>query len=173
MYTQIDSQDPFTGVVTLDEAKRQCRLTTSFTMDDDDLTALIEVCCSLAQSYTKRLLTPGVVTAEMDQYRSSWTLPFGGATSITSVLLDDVEYTDFTFSTVTQRLKINQSYSNIKVTYECGYADGEIPTSAKHGILMMISTLYNNRDDFISGLSIDQVPLSSLNLLNSIRYYHV
>ncbi len=173
MYTQIVSQDPFTDVVTLDEAKRQCRLMSSFTMDDDDLTAIIDSCCSLAQSYTKRLLTAGTVNAEMDEYRSSWTLPFGSVTSITSVHLDDVEYTDFTFSPTTQRLKINESYSNIKVTYECGYGTGEIPASAKQGILMMISTLYNNRDDFISGLSIEEVPLCSLTLLGSIRYFHV
>lgn len=73
MYTQIVSQGPFSGVITLDEAKRQCRLMSSFTMDDDDLNALIDSCCSLAQSYTKRLLTTGTVIAEMDEYRNNCT----------------------------------------------------------------------------------------------------
>lgn len=172
MYTVISNQTDFTTIVSLDDAKRQCRLL-DFDMDDDDLTALISECSMLAQTYTNRLLTPGTVNAEADEYRSSWSLPFGNATSITSVYLDDVEYNDYEFSTTTQKLKLFKSYSNIKIEYEAGYSVDNFPVQIRRGIMMLISTLYNNRDDYISGLTVENVPLDSLSILNSVRLYNV
>lgn len=169
MYSIIQTQVDLSSLVTLDEAKRQCRLLPSFTLDDDDLNHLIAACTELAQVYTHRLLTVGTVVAESDEYRPVIQLPWGNATTITEVLLDDVEYTDYTFSTVTQKLKIPTTYSNIKITYEAGYAT--LPVRVKQGILMMISTWYNNREDYVTGMTLDTIPLSSLKALDSVRYW--
>ena len=169
MYSIIQTQLPLSDLVTLDEAKRQCRRLPSYTLDDDTFTHLIATCTELAQVYTHRLLTVGTIVAESDEYRPVIQLPWGNVTTITEVLLDDVVYTDYTFSTVTQKLKIPSSYSNIKITYEAGY--DELPVRVKQGILMMISTWYNNREDYVTGMTIDTIPLSSLKALDSVRYW--
>lgn len=171
MFTVIASQDPLSGLITLDEAKRQCRLLPSFNMDDDDLTHLISVACELAQTYTRRLLTEGVINLEANEYRNSIMLPYGNVSTVNSVLLDDVEDTEFTFSTVTGLLQPSRTYNNIKVNYDAGYVT--LPTSAKQGILMLISTMYNNRDDFVTGMTAGKMPLYSTKLLDSIKDYHV
>lgn len=171
MYTVIQSQDPFSGLITLDEAKRQCRLLSSYTLDDDDLTDLIETTCDLAQTYTRRLLTPGVIALEIDEYKGDILLPYGNVTTVNEVLLDDVEDTEFEFSTVTGILKPSRTYNNIKVNYDAGYTT--LPSGPKRGILMMISTMYNNRDDYVTGMTAQQMPFTSLTLLNAIKDYHV
>ena len=171
MYTVIQSQDTLTGLVTLDEAKVQCRLLPSYTLDDADLTHITGVACELAQTFTRKLLTPGVIQAESDDYRSSIPLPWGNVSAINEVLLDDVADTEFTFSTTTGLLKPSRPYSNIKVNYNAGYTS--LPLTAKHGILMMISTMYDNKEDFIANMSIEKIPLASVKLLNAIKEYHV
>lgn len=168
MYTLIDSQEPLT-LVSLEEVKRQCRLMDSFVLDDDYLTSLILVCSELAQTYTHRLLTPGSISAESDKYQPVVSLPWGGVTAINQVVLDGVVSDSYTFSHITQKLKINTSYSNIQVSYDCGFI--EIPAKVKQAILFMVSTMYNNRDDYITGMTVEKMPMTSQVLLNSVRYY--
>lgn len=171
MYSVISSQQSLTDLITLNEAKRQCRIMPTNTLDDDDLNHLISACSELAQVYTHRLLTPGIVNMESDEYSPVVQLPWGEATTIQQVLLDDVETEDYTFSTVTQKLKINTNYSNIKVTYDAGYIN--LPARVKQGILMMISTWYNNREDYVEGMTVQTIPLSCIRALDSVRLYNV
>lgn len=169
MFSIIQSQTDLSTLVSLDEAKRQCRLLPSDTLDDDDLTHLIAACTDLAQTYTHRLLTPGVIVAESDVYSRSIMLPWGNVTAIDEVLLDGEVYTDYEFSTVTQKLTIPDSYSKIRITYQAGYA--VLPARVKQGIMMMISTFFNTRDDLIPGLSFTEVPMNCRACLDSVRYY--
>jgi len=170
MFSIIQTQDPLSDVVTLEEAKRQCRVMSTDTIDDDDLNHLKLVAAELAQVYTHRLLTPGTIVAESNEYiRGGVMLPWGGVTSITEVLLDGEVYTDFEFSPVTQKVTIPDTYNNIRITYDAGYT--EVPARVKQGILMMISTFFNTRDDIIPGMDFNEVPLNSRAALDSVRYY--
>lgn len=173
MYTVINNQADLSTLVTLAEAKRQCRLDPSFTLDDDELTDMTLVCTELAQSYTKRLLTVGSVSVEVEENKSVIQLPWGNVTTIDEVLLDDTATTAFTFSPITQKLKITSgvAFSNIKVTYTAGYTT--LPMKAKQGILVMISTMYNNREDVATGTTVEELPLTARRLLDSIKYYEV
>lgn len=171
MYSMITSQTSLADVITLDEAKRQCRILPDDNLDDDDLTHLISVCTELAQTYTHRLLTQGEVICEVEESVTEIQLPWGNASSVKSVTVDGIDVSDYTFSPVTQKVKFSSSVSNVVVTYLAGYA--EVPTKVKHGILMMISTFYNNRDDFISGMTIEEIPTTSRKILDSVRFYLV
>ena len=171
MYSVINSQTDL-ELVTLDEAKRQCRI--SWDIDDDELNSLIKTCSQLAQDYTHKLLTLGSVTAEIEEYKSVVILPWGNVTTIDSVELDGevaVEDEDYTFSTVTQKIKFSTTYSNAVITYSCGYST--VPEKVKQGVLVMLSTLFNNHDDIIVGMSltVENMPLASTRLLDSVRYY--
>ena len=172
MYTKINSQDSL-ELVTLEQVKRQCNLMESIAMDDEYLNSLIPVCSELAQSYTKRLLTLGSVTTEVEQYYPQIILPWGGVESVTEVLIDGVATTAYTFSDVTQKVTFASGvrFNNVRITYDCGYSTDNLPTKIKHAVLMMVSTMYRNRDDFVVGMTVESMPLQSKTLLNGVKYY--
>jgi hypothetical protein len=166
MYSQILSQASL-SLVTIDEAKKQCRVTSTF--DDDYLNSLIPVASELAQVYTKRLMTLGQVVTVIDEYKSIVQLPYGDVTAIDSLLIDGLASTDYEFEPVSQKLYVKSRYTTLKVTYSCGYA--VTPVVVKHAVLLLISTLYNSRDDFVTGLTVASMPLTSTRLLDSVKYY--
>lgn len=171
MYSQILNQTAFTDVVTLAEAKTQCRVTHTF--DDDYITALIPVACEMAQSYSGRLLTLGSCASVVENYQTSILLPFGEVTDITELLIDGEVSTEFEFEEVTQKVNITTTltFSKVKITYDCGYA--VVPSAVKQAILMIISTLYNNRQDFVVGLTVAEVPMVSRTLLDTVKFYGI
>lgn len=174
IYKKILTQAEF-SIVTLSEAKAQCRLTSSFTKDDDYITSLIEVCSELAQNYTNRLLSVGDVALVSESYEPYIALYGGEIESIdtvTGVNLDgqEIDITDFSFSNITQKIKLPldfASYYDITVQYSCGYVN--VPKKVKQGVLMMIASMYNNREDGLVGQSYESLPMTSLKLLDSVR----
>lgn len=169
MYSRIISQESFEQVVTLLEAKRQCRVTHEF--EDDYIQSLIPVACEMAQSYSRRMLTRGSVVSVVEQYQPQILLPFGNVTEVTELLLDGVESTEFEFDEVTQKLTINTTFSKAKFTYLCGYDTA--PTAVKQAIMIMISNLYNNRQDYVAGLTVAKMPITSMSLLDTVKYYGI
>lgn len=169
MFTKIVTQTDLSTLITLDEAKNHLHILN--TDDDDYITSLIPVACDLAQAYCHKLLTEGTVKAECDLYQPKVLLPWGNVSSITSVTLDDEDYTDYEFREVQQALVIPDTYSRIEIEYECGYST--IPASVKQGILVLISTMYNYRDDSIVGYTVADLPLPATRLLDKARYYAI
>lgn len=169
MYSVIESQTPF-AIVTLEEAKAQCNRT-GFNLDDDLFEIFIQVSCEAAQSYTRRMLSTGTVVTVVEEYKPVVQLPYGEATEVTELLLDGVPSTDFTFEPVTQKVTINKSYTTAKITFNAGFAT--VPLTVKQAVLLMVSTLYKNRDNFVVGLTVAKLPTTSEMLLESVRYYAI
>ena len=149
----------------------------SQTKDDEYIADLIATCASLAQVYCNRLLSSGEVLLCVENYSQFTQLWGGGAKSITSVTATDINnveviISDFTFNPVTQKLTIpytNNIYFNFMITYAAGYVT--LPPQVKHAVLLMISTMYNNRDDYVTGLTDEKIPYSSIALLNTVKHY--
>ena len=176
MYKKITTQLPF-EIATLSEVKAQCRLTSSFTIDDDYLSGLIEVCSALAQNYTNRLLSVGTVIASLQDYDYRITLFGGEINSVTSVTAEFEDGTiedviGFKFNNVSQKLTIPNDYAgytNFLITYDTGYS--VIPKPVKQGVLMMIASMYNNREDGLVGQDYQSLPFTSLRLLDTVKIY--
>lgn len=166
MYSVILSQAPLT-LVTLAEAKAQCRVTHDF--DDVLIESLILVASDMAQKYSNRMLTVGSAMAVVESYCKTVQLPYGDTTGVTELQLDGVVSTDYTFEPVTQKVTIGSPYSTAKITFSCGFVS--VPPAVKHAVLLSISTLYNNRDDFVTGLTVASMPITSERLLDTVRYY--
>ena len=178
MYTKIENQ-VLTDLVTLEEAKAQLRLTDSFKLDDDYLTGLIGAAAELAQTYTNRMLSVGTVTSPIEQYTTQPIRLWGGeVTAITSLTGYDVDgvlvdVLDFKFNEFKQTLTLSEQckhLTDMTVVYEAGYV--VTPMKVKQGVLMLIATLYNNREDFLVGQKHDKLPFTSTVLLNSVREYY-
>lgn len=173
---KIQSQDPFASV-TLAEAKEQCRLTSSFTMDDDYINGLILAAADCAQEYLHWMVSPGVVKQFAEE--AGEILLYGKfIDTITTVTAknaqnEDVTLTadDYIYNDVTEAITIDDKYSDIFITYSCGADTDDLPHNVKQGILMLIATMYNNREDFVTGMSVEKMPMSSYKLLKKSRTY--
>ena len=178
MYKSVSNQ-VLSDVVTLDEAKAQLNIESSFDIDDDYINSLIGVSTELAQNYVNRLLSVADVTACYEGYQSSYQLWGGGVTSITSVsVTDSLGYTtvvpadEYRFNAVSQKLTIQPQWEGIyeyNVVYQAGMT--EIPKAVKQGVLYLISTMYNVREDVTIGMTVANMPITSTALLNSVKYY--
>lgn len=174
---KILTQTDFTAI-TLAEAKAQCRLMTSFTMDDDYITTLIAVAADAAQEYLHWMISTGTVKQYSEE---GGVLQLYGryVTSITEITAKDItreEVTltedDYSYNDVTEEVTVSSSlYYDINITYACGAATDNLPAAVKQGMLMLISTMYNNREDFITGLTVEKMPLASKHLFNLSRIY--
>ena len=172
MFTRIKSQTPF-AIVTLEEAKRQLNIIDS-TEDDVHIQNLIYAASELAQKYTKRMLSNGSV--ELVFYgKKNIFLPYGNATETDNpitVLMGEDPVT-FEFEEISQVLRITDGgvtdSDKIIVTYEAGYKSDDVPHTAKMGTLMIIDSLFNNRGDTVVGASVNDIPLSSTAILDSIK----
>ncbi len=173
MYSKIQSQAEFSTMVLLAEAKAQCSILPSQTMDDALIQRLVLSACDVAQTYTRRLLSEGSITLRVDCGGSEIRLPWGEPTDVTEIIIDDVDITadteKYSLDDITEKLTINVSYTKLKVTYDAGYE--VLPHKVKQGILLMINTMYENRGDWITGMTIAKAPMTSLKLLDSVKYY--
>lgn len=178
MYTKITNQASL-ALVTLSEVKAQLRLTTSYTLDDEYLTSLIDVAGELAQTYTNRLLSKGTVIQAWDMFETPKFIYGGMVESITSMTAlsadgEEVVIEDYKFNDVSQTLRVPTTYvacTDFRAEFEAGYASA--PTKVKQGILMLIATLYNNREDHLVGQTHDTLPFTSTILLDSVKVPHV
>ena len=173
---KILTQDTFTAI-TLTQAKSQCRLLSSFTMDDDYIESLISMAADTAQEYLNWMISTGTVKQFCPE---SGTVKLYGkfVTEITEVTGfnssgDEVTLTEdeYSYNDVTEEVTISSKYIYINITYSCGASSDELPGNVRHGILMMISTMYNNREDFITGLSVEKMPMTSMGQLCKSRQY--
>jgi len=166
MYKKIISQSPL-SIVTLDEVKAQCRVFNTF--EDNYLTSLIVPYSDLAQSYTRRMLTDGSAVIVVESYCPVIQLPFGEVTEVTEVLLDGIASTNFTFNTITQKIKIDTKFTDAQITFNAGYTN--VPDIVKQAILVSINTAFVNRDDVVVGQTVTKMPMTSLDLLDRVKLY--
>lgn len=172
MFTKIKSQTPF-AIVTLEEAKRQLNIIDS-TEDDVHIQNLIYAASELAQKYTNRMLSSGVVECSFCGKLSVF-LPYGEATELDNAIVAQVNSEDvsFEFNEISQTLSITDDNvtgsDKVIVTYDAGYKDSDVPHTAKMGVLMLIDSLYNNRSDSVVGVSVNDIPLRSTVILDSIK----
>lgn len=164
MFTKITNKAEY-DIVTLTEAKRQLNIMD--TEHDNHIDLLIEAASGLAESYTRRLITKATVTLVTD--KCTTILPFGEVESITSVKVNDVDV-DYVFNPIRQRVSlVNPVSDEITIVYDAGYASGKVPKNVKMGILMIISSLFENREDSVTGVSVNDISLNSLAILDSVK----
>lgn len=174
MYTKITSQEPL-EIVSLAEAKHQLNIIDN---DDDDthIQLLIDACSELAEGYTKRMLSSGIVDLIISG-RQSFFLPYGEATEEENAIVAtaDGDPITFEFEPISQTLTIDDGQisptDKVKITYSAGYKT--VPNSVKMGVLMMIDTLFNNRGDTVVGLTVADIPLNSMAILNKVKIENI
>lgn len=172
MISRIKSQTEV-SVVTLEEAKRQLNIVDN-DADDIHIQLLIDVSTDLAQRYTRRMFSKGIVELVISG-EQSLILPYGEVTDDNVAITAKVTGDDvgFNFEEISQTLTFDdgaiESTDRVIVEFEAGYANNDVPKAIKMGILMIISSLYENREDTVVGLSVNDIPLSSTSLLDAYQ----
>jgi uncharacterized phiE125 gp8 family phage protein len=166
---------------------------------DAYITALITAAREKAESYTGRNLVDKTVVVEMNELFLWMYLPGSPVKAITKVeyLGTDGDYVEADAADykllADDKLKIDSSTwttidtedPSILITYTTGYGDygtegeGEeqvtgiykrpYPNSIKQAILIMVRTMYDNRDDVIKGTIVAVMPKGSQFLLQPYR----
>ena len=168
---------PVKKPVSLDEAKEHLRVDIGWTDEDDYIEALIATATKIAESYLRRKL----ITQTWYQYLNFWPagdsiiLPFGNLQSVTSVEYtdtagDDTEWSDTEYNVDIQsdpgRVVLEYGYSwpsaslhpqnPIVVEFVCGYglSGSSVDERILQAIKIMISDMYENREDVIVGMTV-------------------
>lgn len=171
MYSKIIQQAPL-EIVSLAQAKGQLNII-DYDDDDQHIQLLIDVCGDLAEGYTNRMLSTGTVTSTSTGSYLFF-LPYGEVVNseenpIVATVND--EAINFEFDEISQRMKITDTSvcidDEVTITYQAGY--GKAPNAAKMGVLMLLSSLYNNREDSVTGLTVADIPLDSTKILDRIK----
>ena len=156
---------PSTYPVTLAEAKLHCRVDLA---DDDTLiTALITAATEMAEQKTGRAIMTQTLELTLDAFPEAFELTRVPVQSITSVKYYDTTGAQQTLSNTLYALDAADDFgfahispvyggtwpttrdqiNAVAVRYVAGYADAAgVPQSIKNWILLMVSTMYANRE---------------------------
>jgi uncharacterized phiE125 gp8 family phage protein len=153
--------------------------------DDDYIsTFLIPSATAWVEQYLDRALVSQTVELALNEFSDRVYLPLGNVQSVTSVkaLIDGVETTVSTdvygindySSSAYLYLKLNQVWPDIdsvdnavKVRYVVGYT--AVPTPIVSSIYLLIGHLYENRQQNVIGLSVNELPMGICSLLQTYR----
>lgn len=142
--------NPVLEPVTLDDVKDQLRIDN--TVDDDYLTALISAARNRCEDYCNQFFTIRdialVTVADLETE-----LPYPNLT-ITSVEVDDVVTTEFTYDNDTQIFTLDNSGDKLKI-----YATTSVPietNGVQQSIKIIVTDLYETRTESVLGVSVSE-----------------
>jgi len=168
---------PVLDIVNIDEALEHSRITD--VQDEVMVQMALESAHSMVQQWLNRKLKPTQMIGYLSKFSFNVVLPYSPIISIETITYFDgintitVPTTDYTFNDIvgSLRFKFNLSmFTDFKIAYTCGYNSTDIiPNAVKHSIRMTFATLYEMREDALTGTQINEVPVSARNILKTFR----
>jgi uncharacterized phiE125 gp8 family phage protein len=171
--------------VNISQAKTHMRITHD--EDDEYIRDLVRAARERAETYCGRSFVNRTIVASLFEFASEVELKPIPAISVSKVeyrSINDVWITLNESKYKTDRLplvylepipelKPSNGYDKlIKITYLTGPSvNNPLPYSVKQAILMIAQTMYDNREDVIRGMTINQIPQTSEYLLNPYRTF--
>ena len=152
-------------ILAVSDVKEFTRIDTS--SDDSIILRMITQSRIVAENY----IGSDIVAKQRQYYQAfvkeKFTLPFAPISSISSITVEGSSATHEIKGLNNEVVYLNEMPADdVIVTYTTqGLNDYHI----QQALLMMISTLYDNRTDFIKGKTVNDIPLSSKQLLNTFK----
>lgn len=145
---------PTTQPVTVEEAKSFCRVLDSD--NDAIISLLIDAATDYAQNVTGRQLCTATYEVVVGGQQSPLRLPKAPLKTIISVTCNGVAL-DYSLHYDYDIAFIEFSATDdVTITYECGY--DVVPKSLQAWCLNKVSTLYENRESIVVGLTVAEIP---------------
>ena len=176
--------------LSLSEIKEFLRLDESDTSEDDTLAIFRAAALEMAEQYTRRILCTTTIDEYFDSFpvysgvgdKATIFLSKGPVSSVTSVKYIDedgneqtVSADDYRVDTISEPARIvsTEGWYNAKVTvnaviirYTVGTAASAVPAPIKQAMLLMVSDMYEKRED-----SVKRMPTASEYLMNPFRLF--
>lgn len=148
-------------IVTVSEAKLYTRIDTS--ADDTLIDDMITQARVFIENYISRDIVAKNRTYYVDQTNGLFDLPFAPIASVSSVTVEGESATYDILGLDDYSIELHGGPSkHVKVTYvTAGINDSAI----KQAILQLVSTLYDNRADYVTGTIVSDVPTTVKSLL--------
>ena len=152
-------------IITLGDVKNYVRI------DSDDDNAIITNMITQARIWCENYISRDIVaknrTYYMDSTSGLFDLPFAPVATIESVTVEGeaATYTEYGLDDLSIELDGGPS-NNVKITYTtAGLNDGLI----KQALLQMVSNLYDNRADFVTGTIVSDIPTNVKSILSGYK----
>lgn len=178
----------FSDVVDVSEASTHLRLFDN--SEDEYVQNLIDAAVNIAEKYMSRVITESTVIVETSTLDKQ--LPLGTAKSVQSITyIDDateerieLDTSQYAFNPITNKVVLKRQAkaflmraraSDYQITFVTGWAREEIPKSVIQGILMLVGTMYEMREDAAvgQGVTVTDVPVTHKYLFNQYKIYQV
>lgn len=181
-YRQLDQAAADELVITLAEAKAQCRLTASYTDEDTWFTNAILAAQDIFDQHTWRYINPQPIEMTLEAWPEDKIIyvyrgPFYQITTLKYYDTDGtlqtlVEGTDYNYDIWNEigRIKMittpgldKDRLNRIVIEYTTRWNEDQVPRAVKSGLLLLVRGLYDNRGDQIIGerVSMAKVDLNS------------
>lgn len=150
-------------VLTLANAKKQLRIESSFTEEDDLIQSYIDAAVVAAENFIGGHIIPGSLVLSFDKFEKPIIFEAFPLKSIASVkyYANDVEETldAEKYQLTVQHGKVyklqfrgdlptnDKRFDAVTITVDCGFADNVIPKPIVQAIKLMISDMYEIRED--------------------------
>jgi len=152
-------------IISRADAKNYIRIDT--TADDTLIDMMIEAAHTAAENYMSRDIIAKERTYYLDYSDSGFIdVPFGPVASVDDVTVKGIVVSFSVYGLGDPMVEITPLGTNIKIDFTTeGMSDGLL----KQALLMMVSTYYDNRTDFVTGMTVNEVPSASAKLLDGIK----
>ena len=152
-------------IISRTQAKDYIRIDT--TADDTLIDLMIEAAHTAAENYMSRDIIAKERTYYLDYSDTGFIdIPFGPVASVDLVTVKGIEVSFSVYGLGDPMVEISPLATDIKIDFTTeGMNDGLL----KQALLMMVSTYYDNRTDFVTGMTVNEVPSASAKLLDGIK----
>ncbi|MGF1787099.1 head-tail connector protein [Photobacterium swingsii] len=132
-----------------------------------------------AEQFMNRALGLQTIIATFEQWKPRAYLPLGNIQEIDVVTaLDEqgdevvLDERDYRFNAVSNMIIIDRHFdkhTEFMITYQVGNQVEDIPKAIKLGIMKLVSTWYENREDISNGVSVAEIPFNHKACFNLYR----
>ena len=153
-------------ILTTSEAKDFIRVDTS--ADDTIIGQMITQARIWCENFISRDIVAKNRTLYLASVNDRFVLPFSPVASISSVTVEGTATTDYeTYGLDDTIIALNMLPSKeVNVTY---VTSGQDDSLLKQAISQLVATYYDNRNDFVLGTIVNEVPTSVKNILSSYK----
>ncbi|EIE5877565.1 phage gp6-like head-tail connector protein [Vibrio parahaemolyticus] len=162
-YTIISKTDVTDELLPLEEVMEYLRVYDY--QEEQLLNVYRKAAINFAETYMNRVFGYVEVIATFDSFKQELYLPLGLVASVHEVTAyrndELISIGSYRHNAVSGRLRFTKDYSDcteFTVRYSVAYPVEVIPQAIKIGMLKLIATWYENREDISNGVSISEVP---------------
>lgn len=167
-FKTLDREDILDDLLPISAIQDHLRLYDS--AEDTALEGYRAAAVNAAEMIMNRAVCLSTIQASFENWKSRVQLPFGDMNSITTISAFngtenvEIETTLYRANKVTSELILDgtlSGYSDFIITMTVGYPTAnDVPKTIVQGMLQLIATWYENREDIANGISVTEIPYS-------------